>query len=188
MIAARQAIASPELIARVPGPWKSVTALQAALPHNVELAKGRLVIPNRGGTFELSIRPMDRDLPKIFADSNRRRPTPNELQQIQNAQAIVYAFVSIVRGASELYSLGMHAFGCRDAAVVCRNHSFHAEFLAVFLQAVALDLVPLEDGTMYVNELAGPFHVTAGLCNRVQSSSPMHNPYGQWRLTQSPLK
>ena len=62
----------PEVVLRVPGPWKQRQEIEARLPDGFRLEGECLHMP-RGRMIELQTMPADREFPKIFHMACRRR-------------------------------------------------------------------------------------------------------------------
>jgi hypothetical protein len=94
-----------------------------------------------------------------------------------------WAFVSAVHSDDELYSLGMHVLGCRDAIVPRTGHDeFDFRTLHSFLGYTAFSGHVLSDGDMVGDAVLPNFRVHAQEDDRVEEGAPMFNPYGRWRL------
>jgi hypothetical protein len=96
---------------------------------------------------------------------------------------LYWAFVSAVRNEDEIYSMGMHVLGFRDAIIPATGDAeFDSRTLHSFLGFTAFSGAKLEDGQV-VSDLQLPtFCVRAQPDDRVEESAPMFNPYGRWRL------
>ena len=96
---------------------------------------------------------------------------------------VYWAFVSAVHNDDELYSVGMHILGFRDA-IIPRTGSDEHDYrtLHSFLGCAAFSGKTLQDGEMVGDAVLPTFHVHAEPHDRVPPDAPMFNPYGQWRL------
>lgn len=97
---------------------------------------------------------------------------------------VYWAFVSAVHSDKEVYSVGMHILGFRDA-IIPRTGRDELDFrtLHSFLGYTAFSGKTLKDGELVGDTLLPSFKVRAEPHDRVPASAPMFNPYGQWRLT-----
>lgn len=94
-----------------------------------------------------------------------------------------WAFVSAVGGDDELYSMGMHVLGCRDAIIPRTGRDeFDHRTLHSFLGYTAFSGAALSDGDVVGDAVLPTFRVHAEADDRVEAPAPMHNPYGRWRL------
>jgi hypothetical protein len=94
-----------------------------------------------------------------------------------------WAFVSAIPTDDELYSMGMHVLGCRDAIIPRTGHEdFDLRTLHSFLGYTAFSGVPLNDGEMVGDPVLPNFRIRAEADDRVPADAPMFNAYGRWRL------
>lgn len=96
---------------------------------------------------------------------------------------VYWAFVSAVRTDDELYSIGMHVLGFRDA-IIPRTGVEERDYrtLHSFLGYTAFSGATLRDGEMVGDVVLPNFRVHAQPDDRVPANAPMFNPYGRWRL------
>lgn len=96
--------------------------------------------------------------------------------------ALSFAYVSIVRGRSEVWTMGMHVLGLRD--VVMKRADVEAggfDIVEVIRYLCASDK-PVGDGHL-IADLGGPrFRATAQDCPAEFARSPMYNPFGRLKL------
>ncbi len=96
---------------------------------------------------------------------------------------VYWAFVSAVHSENELYSMGMHVLGFRDAVIPRTGHEeFDFRTLHSFLGYTAFSGAELKDGDMVGDAVLPNFRVHAEADDRVPEDAPMFNPYGRWRL------
>jgi hypothetical protein len=96
---------------------------------------------------------------------------------------VYWAFVSAVRSDLEVYSMGMHVLGFRDAIIPSTGDAeFDARTLHSFLGYTAFSGASLRDGEVVGDTALPTFCVRAQADNRVERGTPMFNPYGRWRL------
>jgi hypothetical protein len=105
------------------------------------------------------------------------------LVESANDGGVYWAFVSYVRGERELYSIGMHVLGCRDAIIPrTGNDEYDLRTLHSFLGYSAFSGAELHDGEVVGDAVLPTFKIRSQADDRVPSSAPMFNPYGRWRL------
>jgi hypothetical protein len=105
-----------------------------------------------------------------------------EMTEDGGADALSFAFVTIIRGQAEVWTMGMHALGLRD--VVMKRADAEAEGLDIIevVRYLARSEKPVDDGHVLA-DLNGPrFQVVAHESDQKLVGSPMHNPFGRWKL------
>lgn len=96
--------------------------------------------------------------------------------------AISFAFVSIIRGDREVWTMGMHVLGLRDI-VMKRSDVEEGGFdIVEVIRYLARGDKPIGDGHI-IADLDGPkfqafFHASSDM----PEGSPMHNPFGRLKL------
>ncbi|MEX0611538.1 MAG: hypothetical protein WD738_05390 [Pirellulales bacterium] len=96
---------------------------------------------------------------------------------------VYWAFVSAVRSENEMYSLGMHILGFRDAIIPSTgNHEYDSRTLHSFLGYTAFSGAMIEDGEVVRDVVLPTFRAYRQPDDRVEADAPMFNPYGRWRL------
>lgn len=95
--------------------------------------------------------------------------------------ALSFAFVAIVGGRTEIYTMGMHVLGLRD--VVMKRADVEGGFdIVEMIRYLAGSDRPIDDGHM-VADLDGPlFRVAVRASPTELSRGPMHNPFGRLKL------
>jgi hypothetical protein len=94
-----------------------------------------------------------------------------------------WAFVSAVRSDAELYSVGMHVLGYRDAIVPSTgNDEYDYRTLHSFLGFTAFSGAAISDGDMVGDPVLPTFHAHMQPDDRFSAGTPMFNRYGRWRL------
>lgn len=96
--------------------------------------------------------------------------------------AVSFAFVSIVRGRTDSYTMGMHVLGLRD--IVMKNTDAADEDFGIIdvIRYMAGSEKPVDDGHLLA-DLSGPrFRATAQPSPPDRPGSPMHNPFGRLKL------
>lgn len=97
---------------------------------------------------------------------------------------VYWAFVGAVQNNDEVYSIGMHVLGFRDAIIPRTGHAeFDFRTLHSFLGFTAFSGAKLSDGDVIGDTALPTFCIRDQEDDRVEPSAPMFNPYGRWRLT-----
>jgi hypothetical protein len=93
------------------------------------------------------------------------------------------AFVVTFANEKELWTIGMQVFGLRDG-VVPRSGDDEADlhYLLSFLGYTLAPAAPIVDGDLAGDDMVPQFRVLKEGFSPVPSGSPLHNPYGRWRL------
>ena len=104
-----------------------------------------------------------------------------EMTEDGGPDALSFAFVSIVRGRLDIWTMGLHVLGCRD--VIMKRTDVEGGFDIVdVIRYVAASDRPIGDGHV-IADLDGPrFRASAQESPADLKKSPMHNPFGRLRL------
>ena len=96
--------------------------------------------------------------------------------------ALSFAFVAIVRGEVDVWTMGMHVLGLRDV-VMKRADLESGDFdIVEVIRYLCRGEKPVADGHLLAN-LRGPsLQVFEEECMKMPSGSPLHNPFGRFRL------
>lgn len=96
--------------------------------------------------------------------------------------ALSFAFVAIVRGQAEIWTMGMHVLGLRDI-VMRRDDVEKGDFDIVdVIRYLARGEKPVEDGHI-IADLSGPrFQAFTQDSDTKLAGTPMHNPFGRLKL------
>jgi hypothetical protein len=96
---------------------------------------------------------------------------------------VYWAFVMAVQSSAEVYSMGMHILGLRDAIIPATGDAeFDSRTLHSFLGYTAFSGATLRDGEVVGDKVLPTFQVRSQTDDRCDASAPMFNPYGRWRL------
>lgn len=96
--------------------------------------------------------------------------------------AVSFAFVGIVRGKSEMYTMGMHVLGLRDVLMQRADVEEHGFDIVEVIQYLAAGDKPIGDGHV-IADLNGPcFQAVVADSPAAFADSPMHNPFGRLKL------
>jgi len=96
--------------------------------------------------------------------------------------ALSFAFVSIVQGKTDVWTMGMHVLGLRD--VVMKRADLEAEDFDIIevIRYLARGEKPVDDGHV-IADLSGPrFQAFTQDSAAELAGSPMHNPFGRLKL------
>jgi hypothetical protein len=97
--------------------------------------------------------------------------------------ALSFAFVAIVQGRAEVWTMGMHVLGLRD--VVMKRADLDADDgfdIIDVIRYLSRGEKPVEDGHV-IADLSGPrYQVFTHGSDEKLVGSPMHNPFGRFKL------
>ncbi len=94
--------------------------------------------------------------------------------------ALSFAFVSIIKSRTEVWTMGMHVLGLREV-VMKRSDADDFDIIDVIRYLASSDK-PVDDGHI-IADLDGPrFRTDAEETKDMPPGSPMHNPFGRLRL------
>ena len=96
---------------------------------------------------------------------------------------VYWAFISAVRSEEEVYSLGMHILGLRDAIIPSTgNVEYDSRTLHSVLGYMAFSGAAIEEGELFGDAVLPTFRAYSQPDDRVPADAPMFNPFGRWRL------
>jgi hypothetical protein len=104
-----------------------------------------------------------------------------ELTEDGGPDALSFAFVAIIRGDEEVYTMGMHVLGQRD--IVMKRSDIEAQGFDIVevIRYLSRGERPVEDGHVLA-DLSGPqFQVFRQDCPE-RGAAAMHNPFGRFKL------
>jgi hypothetical protein len=105
-----------------------------------------------------------------------------EMTEDGSSDAVSFAFVGIVRGQTELWTMGMHVLGLRDIVMQRADVEDGGFDIVEVIRYLARGDKPVSDGHV-IADLDGPrfqaFHAESPA--RFEGS-PMHNPFGRLKL------
>lgn len=105
-----------------------------------------------------------------------------EMTEDDDSDALSFAFVAVVSGRAEMWTMGMHVLGLRD--VVMKRVDAEADGLDIIevIRYLARGEKPVGDGDMLA-DLNGPQFKAVTLDGAPGPvGSPMHNPFGRLKL------
>jgi len=107
----------------------------------------------------------------------------------QAAGGVYWAFVSTVRTDDELYSVGMHVLGYREAVIPSTgNEEYDFRTLHSFLGYSYRSGAKIKDGEVVGDTVLPTFCVYREPADKFSPDAPMYNPFGQWRLKRLPVE
>jgi hypothetical protein len=105
-----------------------------------------------------------------------------EMTEDGGPDAVSFAFVAVVSGRTEAWTMGMHVLGLHD--VVMKRADAEADDFGIIdvLRYLARGEKPVEDGHVLA-DLSGPrFKAFAQDSADMPAGSPLHNPFGRLKL------
>ncbi len=106
-----------------------------------------------------------------------------EMAEIGDSDALSFAFVNIIRGKTEAYTMGLHVLGLPDLIMRTEDLGEDGSVIIEMIQYLCSRERKVGDGHV-IADIHGPrFLVTAVKENKVPARSPMYNPWGHLRLT-----
>ncbi len=105
-----------------------------------------------------------------------------ELTADGGPDAVSFAFVTIVRGQTDVWTMGMHVLGLRDVVMKRAEVESGGFDIIEVVRYLSRGDNPVEDGHL-LGDLEGPrFHALAEDGPKAPPGSPLHNPFGRLRL------
>lgn len=99
-----------------------------------------------------------------------------------SSDALSFAFVSIIRSKSDVYTMGMHVLGLRDVVMSRADIETRNFDIVEVIRYLSRGEKPIDDGHI-IADLGGPrFQVVWQDVPADRAGSPMHNPFGRMRL------
>ncbi len=99
-----------------------------------------------------------------------------------SSDAVSFAFVSIIRGKMEVWTMGMHVLGLREVVMQRADIEEGGFDIVEMIRYLAQGDKPVGDGHV-IADLDGPqFQAFAAESPAETADSPMHNPFGRLKL------
>ena len=95
-----------------------------------------------------------------------------------SADALSFAFVSIVRGKTEAYTMGMHVFGLPEIKMRRADIEPTGDLIIDVLRYMCHSEKPVDKDHVLVLEDGQMLHVTSKTESEFPAGGPMHNPFG----------
>lgn len=109
-----------------------------------------------------------------------------ELTEDGSAEALSFAFTSIVQGREDVSTIGLQALGLPDLRIRRAEIDEHGlDALIDILCYLCETDRPVDVGHLLVGGDGPSFHVVARQQDEFDAGSPMHNPWGQLRIASS---
>ena len=161
------------------------------LRRKLEDCRTQACVVARGGSEEAARRVLDATAALVraggegvYVDNSGVTALPDDWLRLagsERIEALVDAFVNTYASDLEMWSVGMHALGHRDLSLA---RSGEDETDVVTLRGVMYYIadpeVPIVEGDLIGEEPTYRFHKEPR--SRLPAGSPLHNPYGEWRL------
>jgi hypothetical protein len=96
--------------------------------------------------------------------------------------AVSYAFVSIVRGKDEIWTLGMQVLGLRDIVMKRSDMEVDGFDIVEVIRYTARSDKPIEDGHVIADEKGPRFRTSALPGDQKMAGGPVYNPFGRLKL------
>jgi hypothetical protein len=105
-----------------------------------------------------------------------------EMTEDGSSDAVSFAFVGIVRGQTEIWTMGMHALGLRDIVMQRADVEDGGFDIVEVIRYLARGDKPVGDGHV-IADFDGPRFQAFHAQNPAQfEGTPMHNPFGRLKL------
>jgi hypothetical protein len=105
-----------------------------------------------------------------------------DMEEDGGPDALSFAFVAIVRGKTEVWTMGMHVLGLRDIVMKRTDVEEGGFDITEVIRYMARMEKPIEDGHV-IADLDGPrFRASTQESSDQHVGSPLHNPIGRLRL------
>ncbi len=104
-----------------------------------------------------------------------------EMSEDGGPDALSFAFVCIVQGKTEIWTMGMHVLGLRDIVLKRADLEDSLDVVDVIRYLVRCDK-PVGNGQILADVNGASFSCCAEDSEPRRTGSPMYNPYGRHRL------
>jgi hypothetical protein len=105
-----------------------------------------------------------------------------EMAEDGGPDALSFAFVAIVSGRADVWTVGMHVLGLRDLVMKCTDVEAGGFDIVEVIRYLSRGEKPIDDGHVLADEKGPRFQAFAERGAEGLAGSPMHNPYGRLRL------
>lgn len=99
-----------------------------------------------------------------------------------SADAISFAFASIVRGRQGTYTMGMHAMGLPDLSFRASDIDDEGDTVVTILRYLCESGRSVDVGHAFADERSLRFQVVGRTKDDFDADSPMHNPFGRLKI------
>jgi hypothetical protein len=105
-----------------------------------------------------------------------------EMTEDGGPDALSFAFVAIVRGKADVWTMGMHVLGLRDVVMKRSDAETEGFDIVEVIRYLSRGEKPVDDGHVLA-DLSGPrFQAFTLDSPKDLAGSPMHNPFGRLKL------
>jgi hypothetical protein len=105
-----------------------------------------------------------------------------DMTEDASPDALSFAFVAIVRGKEEVWTMGMHVLGFRDVEMKRVDADANDMDIIEILRYICRNEKPVEDGDIIADPGGLRYQTFLRACARGPEGTPMHNPFGSISL------
>ena len=105
-----------------------------------------------------------------------------EMTEDGGPDAVSFAFVGIVRGRQEVWTMGMHVMGLPDVVMRRSDLDANGDYIIEVIRYLCRGDKPMADGHVLADEDGPRFQAVAASSDRLDAESPMYNPFGRLKL------
>jgi len=105
-----------------------------------------------------------------------------EMTEDGGPDALSFAFVAIVGGEGDVWTVGMHVLGLRDVVMKRADLESGEVDIVEVVRYLCRGEKPVADGHLLADPRGPRFQVCEEECRKMPAGSPMHNPLGRLRL------
>jgi hypothetical protein len=106
----------------------------------------------------------------------------NQMTLDGSSDALSFAFVGIVRGDQQIYTMGMHVLGFPELLMRRADADANKDAIIEVIRYVAASEKPIGDGHLLADEQGPRFQTVAMPAQNFEADSPMFNPFGMLKL------
>lgn len=106
----------------------------------------------------------------------------NQMTDDGSSDALSFAFVGIVQGEQQVYTMGMHVLGFPELLMRRADADANQNAIIELIRYVAASEKPIGDGHLLADELGPRFQTVAIPAQDFETDSPMFNPFGMLKL------
>ena len=97
-------------------------------------------------------------------------------------EAVSFAYVSIIRGPREVYTMGMQVLGFPDLLMRSSDVDKRGETIVELIRYICGGTKSIDVGHLLADEHGPRFQVAARESDEFKPESPLHNPHGRLRM------
>lgn len=105
-----------------------------------------------------------------------------EMTEDGGPDAVSFAFVGIVRGRQEVWTMGMHVMGLPDIVMSRADADPDGDTIIEVIRYLCHGSKPIGDGHLLADEDGPRFRALTTSDYELAAGSPMHNPFGRLKL------